>query len=73
MIAPLRRRIKKSVTVDRDSVSPDLIDATLDLLRGSLEASAEFHGAVINWNTFRVTSRSLRKREQRFTAKARVL
>lgn len=68
----MKRRIKVSVTLDRDEVSPDAIRLALDYLHGQLSWVAAKHGKAINWNTCRIGSRK-RKTEQKFFAKAMVL
>lgn len=73
MIAPLRRRIKKTVTLDRDNVNPDVLSATMNYLTRAVEVVAHHHRAAVDWNTFKITIRHRRNGEQRFTAKARVL
>lgn len=68
-----KRRIKVSVTLDADHVSPESRQVTSQCLADMLEAAAEKRGAAIDWNRVDFYSRPPRRGEQKFIAKGVVL
>lgn len=70
---PFKRRIKVSLTLDEDAVSPQARKATAACLADMLETAAEKHGAAIDWNRTDFYAEPPRRGEQRFVAKGVVL
>lgn len=68
-----KRRIKVSITLDEDQVSPESRKATYRCLTDMLEMAAEKHGAAIDWNRADFYAEPPRRGEQRFVAKGVVL
>lgn len=69
----MKRRIKVSITLDRDHVHPDALKATMACLADMLDSAATRRLAAIDWNRVKMTARTRRNGDRKFIAKGVVL